>query len=46
MKLKWLECLLLFWWGKMGNGEEMCGEKKNFCKNLCRCGENVGKAEK
>ena len=20
--------------------EEICGEKKNFCKNLCRCGEN------
>lgn len=20
--------------------------KENFCKNLCRCGENVGKTEK
>ena len=30
----------------MRNGEEMCGEKNNFCKNLCRRGENVGKTEK
>lgn len=45
MKLRWLGCLLWSWWGKMGNREEMCGEKKNFCKILCRCGENVGKTE-
>ena len=46
MKLRWLGWLWRSWWGKMGNGEEMCGEKKIFCKNLCRCGENVGKTEK
>ena len=33
MKLKWLGCLLWSWWGKMGNGEEICGEKKNFASS-------------
>ena len=37
MKLKWLWCLLLFWWGKMGNREGMCGEKKNLVKETERC---------
>ena len=30
----------------MSNEEKNCGVKKNFCKKLCRCGENVGKIEK
>ena len=46
MKLKWLGLLLWSWWGKMGNVKKMCGEKKKFCKILCRCGENVGKTKK
>ena len=30
----------------MSNEEKICGVKKNFCKKLCRCGENVGKFQK